>query len=82
MAARVGRGREPLLTVDGLRMARKRMHFSSAKAERELGYRNRSAAAALRDALAWYQSNGYLTRGPEIAAPALAGRSSRPADAK
>jgi dihydroflavonol-4-reductase len=82
MAARVGRGGEPLLTVDGLRMARKRMHFSSAKAERELGYRSRPAVDALRDALDWYRSNGYLARSPEIAAPALADRSSRPADAK
>jgi dihydroflavonol-4-reductase len=82
IAARVGRGGEPLLTVDGLRMATKRMHFSSAKAERELGYRSRPAVDALRDALDWYQSNGYLARSPEIAAPALADRSSRPADAK
>jgi dihydroflavonol-4-reductase len=82
IAARVSRGGEPLLTVDGLRMARKRMHFSSAKAERELGYRSRPAVDALRDALDWYRSNGYLARSPEIAAPALADRSSRPADAK
>ena len=34
-------GKEPLLTVDGLRMARYRMFFTSAKAERELGYRSR-----------------------------------------
>ena len=34
-------GREPFITVDGLKMARYRMFFSSAKAERELGYRAR-----------------------------------------
>src|SRR5262245_2658555 len=34
-------GREPLLTVDGLRLARKHMYFTSARAERELGYRAR-----------------------------------------
>jgi len=60
LAARVGRGGEPLLTVDGLRMARKRMHYSSAKAERELGYRSRPAADAVRDALDWYRRHGYL----------------------
>lgn len=66
MAARLTRGTEPLLTVDGLRMARKRMHFSSAKAERELGYRSRPAADAVRDALDWYRRNGYLANIPEI----------------
>ena len=66
IAARIGRTGEPLLTVDGLRMARKRMHYSSAKAERELGYRSRPAAEAVRDALAWYRHNGYLANIPEI----------------
>jgi dihydroflavonol-4-reductase len=66
MAARFGRGAEPLLTVDGLRMARKRMHYSSAKAERELGYRSRPAADAVRDALAWYRRHGYLDHIPDI----------------
>ena len=37
-------GAEPFTTRDGLRMARNRMFFSSAKAERELGYRPRPAA--------------------------------------
>jgi dihydroflavonol-4-reductase len=66
MAARLTRGAEPLLTVDGLRMARKRMHYTSAKAERELGYRSRPAADAVRDALDWYRRNGYLANIPEI----------------
>jgi dihydroflavonol-4-reductase len=66
LAARLGRGGEPLLTVDGLRMARKRMHYSSAKAERELGYRSRPAADAVRDALAWFRRNGYLANIPQI----------------
>ena len=51
---------EPLLTTDGLRLARKKMYFSSAKAERELGYRSRPAEAALRDALDWYRVQGQL----------------------
>jgi len=66
LAARLGRGGEPLLTVDGLRMARKRMHYSSAKAERELGYHSRPAADAVRDALAWFRRNGYLANIPRI----------------
>ena len=53
-------GREPLVSVDGLRMARKTMFYSSAKAERELGYRARPAEHALRDALDWFSEHGYL----------------------
>jgi dihydroflavonol-4-reductase len=58
--ARVGGGREPLITTAGVRMAAKPMYFSSAKAERELGYRSRPAVEALRDAIAWYRSRGCL----------------------
>jgi len=46
---------ETRVTVDGVRMARHRMFFSSAKAERELGYRARSAEEALQDAVRWFQ---------------------------
>lgn len=53
-------GREPFLTADALRMSRYRMFFSSAKAERELGYRARPYREGLRDALAWFAENGYL----------------------
>lgn len=53
-------GRPPRLTVDGLRMARKCMYFSSAKAERALGYRPRPAREALGDAVAWFREHGYL----------------------
>jgi dihydroflavonol-4-reductase len=70
MVARLRGGAEPLLTVDGVRMAKKRMHFSSAKAAHALGYASRPALDALRDALDWYRGNGYLA---EIAA-----RRSRP----
>jgi len=45
--------REPLFTVEGLKMARKRMYFSSAKAKRELGYSWRPGRDALADAVAW-----------------------------
>lgn len=51
-------GREPFVTRDGLRMARKKMFFSSAKAERALGYRARPAQAALADAVAWFRQAG------------------------
>lgn len=51
-------GREPFVTLDGLRMARHKMFFSSAKAMRELGYRPRPAEAALADAIAWFRQAG------------------------
>jgi len=51
-------GTEPFVTRDGLRMARKKMFFSSAKAERELGYRARPAEDALADAVAWFRAAG------------------------
>ncbi|RMH20820.1 MAG: SDR family NAD(P)-dependent oxidoreductase [Gemmatimonadetes bacterium] len=54
------RGREPMATVDGVRMARRKMFFSSAKAARELGYAPRPAQEALRDAVRWFGENGYL----------------------
>ena len=53
-------GREPFITVDGVRMARKRMYFSSSKACRELGYRPRPAREAIADAVAWFRANGYF----------------------
>ena len=52
--------REPFLTRDGLRMARQRMFFTSAKAERELGYRPRPYVEGLRDAIDWFRAAGYV----------------------
>ena len=53
-------GREPFVTVTGLRLAKDRMFFSSAKAERELGYRARPYREAIADAIAWFRQHGYL----------------------
>jgi dihydroflavonol-4-reductase len=58
--ARLRGAGEPLVTVDGVRMARKPMYFSSAKAARELGYRARPAETALADAIRWYRDRGDL----------------------
>ncbi|HWX11724.1 MAG TPA: hopanoid-associated sugar epimerase [Trinickia sp.] len=52
--------REPFVTVDGLKMAKNKMYFSSAKAERELGYRARPYREGLHDALDWFRDAGYL----------------------
>jgi dihydroflavonol-4-reductase len=58
--ARIDDTREPFVTVEAVKMARKPMYFSSAKAERELGYRARPAEDALADAVAWFRAEGYL----------------------
>lgn len=58
-AARIG-GFEPLVTRDHLRMARKKMFFSSAKAIRDLGFAPRPAREAVRDAVAWFRAHGQL----------------------
>jgi hopanoid-associated sugar epimerase len=54
-------GKEPFVTSDALKMASHHMFFSSAKAERELGYTARPYAEAIADALAWFRAHGYLT---------------------
>lgn len=54
-----GRGR-PVVTVDELRMSRKRMYFSSEKARRALGYEPRPAETALIDAVDWFRAQKYL----------------------
>lgn len=58
--ARLTNGPEPQATVDGLRMAAKKMFFSSARAEQELGYHHRPAPAAITDALAWFREAGVI----------------------
>ncbi len=57
--ARYACKREPRVTLDGARMAKKRMFFSSEKAERELQYRSRPASEALFDAVHWFRENGH-----------------------
>ena len=53
-------GRPGRITLEGVRMARKRMFFSSDKASRELGYQWRPPTEALRDAIAWLREQGSL----------------------
>jgi dihydroflavonol-4-reductase len=53
-------GREPLLTLDGLRMSRHYMFFTNAKAKRELGFVARPYLEGLRDAVDWFRGAGYL----------------------
>jgi dihydroflavonol-4-reductase len=53
-------GRSGRLTLEGVRMSRKRMFFSSAKAVRELGYRWRPPQQAFEDALRWFRDHDLL----------------------
>ena len=57
LAARIT-GRDPFVTLDGVRMSRKKMYFSSEKASRELGYRSRPAREAIADAGGWFRITG------------------------
>ena len=52
-------GREPRATIDAVRMGRKMMFVSSAKAERELGWRTVPVEGALRRSVEWFRANGY-----------------------
>ncbi|HEY6970283.1 MAG TPA: hopanoid-associated sugar epimerase [Candidatus Angelobacter sp.] len=52
--------KEPRATIDAVRMGRKKMFASSAKAERELGYQVVAVEEALRRAINWFQSHGYV----------------------
>jgi dihydroflavonol-4-reductase len=54
-------GKEPMLTRDALDMSKHCMFFTSAKAERELGYTARPYGDALADAMGWFRQHGYLT---------------------
>jgi len=53
-------GREPMATLDGIKMAKYHMYFTSSKAERELGYTARPYRSALEDAVAWFRTEGML----------------------
>ena len=52
-------GKEPFATVDGVKMAKKFMYFSSALAQQMLGYEPRPARLAIKDAIDWFRENGY-----------------------
>ena len=53
-------GKEPFITLDGVRMARKKMYFTSEKAARQLRYSPRPARNAIADAVHWFKANGYI----------------------
>jgi dihydroflavonol-4-reductase len=59
------RGKEPRATVEAVRMGKKMMWASSAKAERELGWRVVPVDGALRNAVEWFVANGYAPKPPK-----------------
>jgi dihydroflavonol-4-reductase len=52
-------GRPPAVALTAVRMARKRMYFSPARAVRELGLPQTDVRQALADAVAWFEAHGY-----------------------
>ena len=56
------RGRDPRATVEAVRMGKKMMFASSAKAERGLGFQILPVYSALRAAIEWFVANGYAPR--------------------
>jgi dihydroflavonol-4-reductase len=53
------RKREPRVTLDSVKMGRKKMFVTSAKAERDLGWSPGPVDGALRRAVEWFRANGY-----------------------
>lgn len=61
-------GRPPAVPLTAVRMARKRMYFSPAKAVRELGLPQTDPREALRDAVHWFAAHGYARLATDVAA--------------
>jgi dihydroflavonol-4-reductase len=56
------RGKEPRATVEAVRMGKKMMFASSAKAERELGFQVLPVYGAMREAIDWFVAHGYAPK--------------------
>jgi dihydroflavonol-4-reductase len=57
------RGKEPRATLEEVRMGRKKMFASSARAEQELGFRILPVYPAMRAAIEWFRTNGFTPQG-------------------
>jgi dihydroflavonol-4-reductase len=53
------RGKEPRATLEEVRMGRKKMFASSARAQQELGFRILPVYPAMRAAIDWFRAHGY-----------------------
>jgi dihydroflavonol-4-reductase len=54
-------GKEPQIPVEGVKIARHKMFVDASRARRELGFQPGPVAAALEQAVRWYQVNGYVS---------------------
>jgi dihydroflavonol-4-reductase len=57
----------PRVSLTAVRMARKKMYFSAARAVRELGLPQTDVREALRDAVEWFARHGYVPGGRALA---------------
>ncbi|MBD2338911.1 NAD-dependent epimerase/dehydratase family protein [Calothrix sp. FACHB-156] len=53
-------GKAPSVPLDGVRMAQQPMYYNASKAVRELGLPQSSLTTALKDAVDWFVSRGYV----------------------
>lgn len=60
MRCLIRRDAQPLVPLEGVRMAEENMFVDSSKAQRELGYRAGPVRDALERAVGWYRDRGYL----------------------
>ncbi|WP_058185515.1 hopanoid-associated sugar epimerase [Terracidiphilus gabretensis] len=58
------RGKDPRATLEEVRMGRKKMFASSARAQQELGFRIAPVYPAMRAAIDWFQTHGFAPRVP------------------
>lgn len=58
--AKAGLVKNPVATMDSVRMASKKMYYNSNLAETELGYTHRPAEEAVRDAVHWFREQRML----------------------
>jgi dihydroflavonol-4-reductase len=54
-------GREPGITIEGVRIAQHMMFVDCSRSQRELGFKAGPVAAALERAVRWYEANDYVT---------------------
>jgi dihydroflavonol-4-reductase len=53
-------GKEPQIPIEGVKIAQHMMFVNCSRAQRELGFKTGSVAAALERAVRWYEANGYV----------------------
>jgi len=58
------RGKEPRATLEEVRMGRKKMYASSARAQQELDFKIAPVYPAMRAAIEWFRTNGYAPKNP------------------